>query len=109
MINSFDLTGKPGLEEFIRRQIATAVEAERVKSEKRIAELEEAAFRAEHRELVSAACWHRAAELANKGNWQSLRLRLSEMTAEERHARVVLSMDSRRAARSAIKAEGGDE
>ena len=88
----------------VRYTRAEAAEDQLAARDAEVGRLREALFRAEHRELVSAACWHRSAELAANGNWQSLRLRLSEMTAEERHAKVVASMDAQRAARAALAA-----
>lgn len=80
-------------------------EAKALRSEN--AALQEAVFRAEHRELVNAANWHKAAEDAKSGKWANLLARLEGMTAEERRAKVVLSMDKQREIRRARTALEG--
>ena len=87
-MTKFDFTNTPGLEAFIRRQIAQAVEAERAKSEKRIAELE--------------AALKPFAELSKQADEPHL----SPVEQWFLFASSCVTYGDLRAARSAIKAEG---
>ena len=87
------------------RAITAEAEAERLRAEN--VSLQESAFRAEHRELVNSANWHKAAEDAKNGKWANLLCRLEGMTAEERHTKVILSMDKQREIRRARTALEG--
>ena len=92
-MTNFDFTNTPGLEAFIHKQIASAVEAERAKSEKRIKELEAALV------PFADACRYNI-DPDDTEEWRD------NESLWEAPAAMALTVGDLRAARSAIKAEG---
>lgn len=91
-MTNFDFTNTPGLEAFIHKQIASAVEAEREKAEKRIKELEAAL------EFYACGCGP-LCECVSSHDTDT------EMDAVYCGRKAQRALN---AARSAIKAEGGE-